>query len=360
MMQYKYNDSVLTEIPNPKGAFVSLTNQDGKKWTLPVCHCSTGLEIYEPSGIKGHLLKLGFPLLCKTGCHKLGRCSPCNVYLGKPLKELLDSLFKTYEYSIFWGTPSTDQKITIQIFRKKELLGYCKISDAERVNSLFQHEKGILDMLNQCGVAHVPQCLGVFPLTETAAAFVQTTEKKFGAKIEHHFGEKQQRFLQELYEKTREPVSFEATDFYDSMLYLKSHVGLLNTTYQQCVTEATEELLSKYRQRTVLWGVCHRDFTPWNTCTVGNDLFVFDFEYALRHAPKEMDFWHFYIQTAFYERKMPIEEIVAEIRQKYAGQTEQLSMYLLDNMSMYLRRGAGANIDTANWRANLLVNIRSN
>ena len=91
MMQYKYNDSVLTEIPNPKGAFVSLTNQDGKKWTLPVCHCSTGLEIYEPSGIKGHLLKLGFPLLCKTGCHKLGRCSPCNVYLGKPLKELLDS-----------------------------------------------------------------------------------------------------------------------------------------------------------------------------------------------------------------------------------------------------------------------------
>ena len=356
-----YKDSALEEKFSKNGSFVSLTNQDGKKWSFPVRHCRTGIEIYQPSGIKGRLLKAGLPLLCKTGCYNLGICcKPCDIHLSKPLKNLLDSLFEPYEYSVFWGTPSVDQKITIQIFREKELLGYCKIGYSERVHFLFRHEKDILDELNQCGVTHVPKCVGVFSLTESATAFVQTTEKTLDSKTEHDFKIKQSQFLQEVYEKTRQNVYFEKTDFYDSILYLQSHVHLLKDVYRQCAARAAEKVLLKHGQSMVFWGISHRDFTPWNTCIVGDKLFAFDFEYALRYAPKELDRWHFYVQTCLYERKMNVEDIAAEINKKYADQKEEIRMYLLDNMSMYLRRGMESDVATANWRANLLMDIQSN
>lgn len=357
----QYRDNALEERFGKNGPFVSLTNEDGKKWTFPVHHCRTGLEIYQPSGIKGRLLKAGLPLLCKTGYYNFSRhCKRCEVCLSKSLKELLDSLFETYEYAIFWGTPSTDKKITIQIFRETELLGYCKIGYSERVHSLFRHEKYILDELNQCGVAHVPQCIGIFPLTESATAFVQTTEKRLGAKTEHDFGKNQNQFLQDMYKKTRREISFEKTDFYDSIIYLQRHVYLLKAEYRQCVAKAAKEVLSKHERNMVLWGMCHRDFTPWNTCTVDGKLFAFDFEYALRYAPKDIDRWHFYVQTSFYERKLDVIDIAAEINKKYKDQKEQIVMYLLDNMSMYLCRGKEPDIATANWRANLLMYIQLN
>lgn len=356
---FQYKEIALEERFCKEGSFISLTNQDGKKWTLPVNHCRTGLEIYQPSGIKGKLLKAGLPILCKTGCYNfVKRCKLCEVQLSKPLKKLLDSLFETYEYAVFWGTPSIDQKITIQIFRNKELLGYCKIGYSERVYSLFQHEKYILDELNRCGVAHVPQCLDVFPIAKSAVAFVQTTEKTFSSKVEHNFKTKQSRFLQEMYEKTCQKISFEKTDFYESILYLQNHVNMMKDEYRQCVAREVENLLLKYGQSMVLWGICHRDFTPWNTCTVGDKLYAFDFEYALRYAPREMDRWHFYVQTSLYERKMNVADIAAEINKKYAEQKEQIVMYLLDNISMYLRRGLEADVVTANWRANLLMCIK--
>lgn len=356
-MQY---ENIVQEVRTGKGqSYVSIVNKDQKMWTLPVRHCKVALEIYQPSGVKGLLLKEVMPYLCGIGCCKWIKCFRfCEIRFSDSLKKLLDSLFDLYEISVFWGTPSTDQKMTIQIFNGEKILGYCKIGDGERIQALFEHEQYILNTLSQCGVAHVPQCVGVFPLSESETAFIQTTEKKVGAKIEHRFGKKQRDFLNELWERTRENVRFEETDFYKSMLYLRDNIHLLCAEYRQCVTEAIETLLRKYSHGKVFWGVCHRDFTPWNSCVVGGNLFVFDFEYALRYGPKEIDGWHFYIQTAVYERKMNVAEIAKEINGKYEDKKEEISIYLLDNMSMYLCRGNKEDIAVANWRASLLTLIQ--
>lgn len=356
----QYENIALEERTDKDLSYISIVNQDQKKWTLPVHHCKVALEIYQPSGVNGLLLKAVLPFLCKIRFYRWIKCFGfCGIHLSDSLKKLLDSLFNSYDFSVFWGTPSTDQKITIQIFNGKKILGYCKIGDGKRIQSLFQHEQYILNTLNLCGVNHVPQCVGVFSLSESETAFVQTTEKKVGAKVEHSFGKKQRDFITGLWEKTRENIQFEKTDFYKSMLYLRDHVDLLCAKYRQCVTEAIETLLTKYSQNMVFWGVCHRDFTPWNTCVVDGNLFVFDFEYALRYGPKEIDIWHFYIQTAVYERKMSVAEIAKEINQKYKDKKEEISIYLLDNMSMYLRRGNKEDIAVGNWRASLLILIQS-
>lgn len=341
-----------------RAAFVSFTNRDGKQWLIPLRNMAIGLEIYEPSGIKGKILKKCLPVVTRFGVNKgFRQFDFCNVELEGELKTLLDSIYQHYEFSIFCGTPSTDQKLTIQIFSSREILGYCKIGTSERVHELFKHERDILEILHDCNINHVPRCKGVFDLDKATRVFIQTTEKKPSAKIEHNFGPKQKAFLDMLFERTRKDIAFEKTDYYSSILFLKQNIKLLKQEYQKVVTQAVDALLSKYKGQHVLWGMCHRDFTPWNTCMVDDQLFVFDFEYALRYAPPEIDRWHFFVQTLYYEKKLDPNEIAHEFLKKHSDKKNDFELYLLDNISMYLMRGNIDDIQIANQKAYILVRI---
>ena len=342
-----------------RATFVSFTNRDGKQWLIPLRNIVTGLEIYEPSGTKGKILKKCLPFVPQFWANKgWGQFNFCNVELMDKLKTVLNSIYSNYEFSIFGGTPSTDQKITIQLFRNKEILGYCKIGSSERTHELFEHERDILKFLDDCNIDHVPRCKGVFNLDDTTKAFVQTTEKKTGAKIEHKFDLKEKAFLDMLFEKTREDIAFEETDYYSSILFLQKNIKLLQKEYQQIVSQEIQSLLSKYIGRRVLWGMCHRDFTPWNTCIVNNQLFVFDFEYALRYAPPEIDRWHFFVQTLYYEKKMDVDKIADEFLKKHSDKINDFKLYLLDNVSMYLLRGNLEDVKIANKKAYILSRMR--
>ena len=335
--------------------YITFSNSDGKSWTIPIKNVKTGLEIYEPSGRKGILIKKVLPFLTVVGGYKTipGSCC-CELELSEQLHMLLDSLYQQYELAVFWGTPSTDQKVTIQIFDGNEIKGYCKIGNSKRVKSLFQHEERILKELEKCGVGSIPRCNGVFSLENGEMAFIQTTQKEVGENVEHKFGMKHQVFLQMLFDKTKKHILFEESDFYESLVYLKNNIAKLKSEYQEAVTSVTNEVLDKYSNQQVLWGVCHRDFTPWNTCISGDNLFVFDFEYALRYAPKEIDVWHFYTQTAVYERKMKPEDIAREFIQEHKECLAEYILYLLDNISLYLLRGEPADIEIANGKAQIL------
>lgn len=352
---YDNLESVKVFLENLKGNYISFSNNDGKSWTIPIKHMRTGMEIYEPSGIKGKLVKKVLPIISSFGGYRLiPGCCRSSVELAEPLRTLLDSVCPQYELAVFWGTPCIDQKVTMQIFRDNQIFGYCKIGNSQRVRTLFQHEERILKELELCGVKNVPQCKGVFTLNAGEMAFVQTTQKTVGARVAHQFGIKHQDFLQMLFEKTKKHILFEESDFYESLVDLKNNVAKLKSEYQEAVASVTNEVLNKYRNQQVLWGVCHRDFTPWNTCISGDNLFVFDFEYALRYAPKEIDVWHFYTQAAIYERKMTPEEIAREFGQEYKERLEEYFLYLLDSISLYLLRGETADIEIANDRAQIL------
>lgn len=358
---YDKLESIKVFQKNRNGNYITFSNKDEKVWVVPRKNMRTGLEIYEPSGIKGKLLKESMPVLSQIGGYKfMPGCYHCEVELADQLKTLLDSLYQQYELSIFWGTPSTDQKVTIQIFNGNKIQGYCKVGNSARVCSLFKHEENILNELEQCGMESVPRCKGVFSLKKGEMAFVQTTQKEVGAKVEHELGKKHEFFLQMLFDKTKEPILFEKSDFYESLIYLKNNVKKLKLDYQECVAIATDEIMRKYKNQQVLWGICHRDFTPWNTCIAEGKLFAFDFEYAHRYAPKTIDKWHFYTQTAIYEKKMTPYEIANEFTEKHKESVTDYLMYLLDNISLYLMRGERTDIEIANNKALILHQVEKN
>lgn len=113
----------------------------------------------------------------------------------------------------------------------------------------------------------------------------------------------------------------------------------------------------KYQGTVVEWGVSHRDFTPWNTCMVGTELFVFDFEYALLNAPKGLDQWHYFVQTKIFEKRYNMKQIAIAFRKLKDVESSLFEIYLLDIIALYLMRGSNNDIKTANDRAELLCLI---
>ena len=203
------------EFQNTGIKYLTFSNQNGKRWSIPMENMRVALELYEPSGMKGKLLKRLFPISTKVGVTKrILHGSYTTVEMSEELIKILIKCFgEKWEYSVFWGTPCVDRKITIQIYRGKNILGYCKIGNSKRVKDLFEHEKNVLDLLQQKDMDHVSRCLTIEQLTNGSWVLVQSTEKVVGVGTEHDYGVKQSRFLEKLWKTTKETLLFEKTDY---------------------------------------------------------------------------------------------------------------------------------------------------
>ena len=203
--------------------YYSFSNWEGKKWTIPVNNSKVALCLYEPSGIKGKMLKKFFNISQKMGViNKLLKGDYVNIDISQNLQNILINSFgEDLEYSLFWGTPCIDQKITIQVYRGKTILGYCKIGHSERTKQLFEHEKRILNKLQNSNMKHVPKCIFEGTVGENNV-FLQNTEKDYSSTTLSGFSEIHEKFLQNLYQNTSEIKFFEETDFYYELIFLKN------------------------------------------------------------------------------------------------------------------------------------------
>lgn len=355
-------DALIVKDFQSKGTkYLTFSNRDGKKWSIPMKNMQMALELYEPSGIKGKILKKLLPIAARVGiAKKILHGSYTSVEMNESVKKILVKCFgDDWEYSVFWGTPCVDQKITIQIYKKQQILGYCKIGNSERVKELFQHEKQVLDLLHQRKMPHVSKCLELEQVLDTSWMFVQSTEKVYGSNTEHRFGKKHNQFIDKLWNKTKETKQYEETDYYESLMFLEEHLDLIDEKYRTSIKEALNLVKECYSGKEIEWGVVHRDFTPWNTCLVNDELFVFDFEYALFNAPKEMDYWHYFIQSKHFEEGCNMREI-AEVYLNCCDENDDIlfQSYLLDIISLYLSRGEQADMDIVLQRSELMSIIR--
>lgn len=198
-------------IPNSGSKFYIFSNIDGKTWIMPHRNMSTAMNLYQPGGIKGKWMKCFFPFLKDVGLvrKKIG-ISVCNYELSSSLKTRLNSIFKTdnIEFSVFCGTPSAHQKITIQISHGNKILGYCKFSNKEEICSLFLHEQTILDALKEKQFKFIPECLYFGMLPDNIYLFVQSTLKTKWSKVLHQWTDLHWQFLYELKQKNRTKNTF--------------------------------------------------------------------------------------------------------------------------------------------------------
>jgi hypothetical protein len=327
------------------------SNANGKAWLMPQNDMKTAMNLYQPSGIKGKLMKRFFPYFhrIKPLRTKLGIAQ--NRYeLQNSLKDLLSQIFHSdnFQFSVFCGTPSNHQKITVQISKGSNILGYCKISDRENIKQLFSREEKILNTLKGKNINQIPECLYCGSLTDNIDLFVQSTVKTNHSKVKHKWNSQHWAFLVNLKQKTEQTLPFEQTDYSRSMDKLHQNESYLSISERNVIHLAIDKIRIYYGGKLVTFCAYHGDYTPWNMFCEQNQLFVFDFEYAQLTYPPYLDWFHFFTQCFIFEKHWEANKIYDH----YLSQRTHLEKhidnpdffylcYLLDIVSRYVERDKG-------------------
>lgn len=301
--------------------FYHISNAEGKSWWIPAESIRMALNIYQPSTRNGRLLKALLPVLHRLPfIHRIIHSETERISLCEKLEDILDRVFSSsdLEFAVFEGTPSINQKITIQLSRKSQILGYCKITDNPKVVTQFLHEQIILKKLHSKGMSVVPRCLYCGSLTDTVSLFVQSTEKTDHSVTCHQLCGFHWDFVKEMAISTRVRCSFEKSDFALSLSRLNTYIGYFRAEDKAFVQTAIEIVQMHYQGKIVEFSACHGDFTPWNVFVEKNKLFAFDLEYAQFSCPPYMDICYFIVQVAIHKLKYSPEGIYECFRKRIA------------------------------------------
>lgn len=323
------------------------SNADGKTWLMPARHMRIAMNLYQPSSRKGKLLKALFPFLHRiVPVRKAIHAETVYLDLKADLRKLLTDVFHTkdMEFSIFCGTPCVHQKWTLQLSRGNQLLGYCKITDNNAVWELFRKEAALLETLNRKGVLNIPQSLFCGKVMENIQLFVQSTTKTGKSKVVHHWTALHEEFLNNLHLKTRHMILFEQSDYWQTLNQLLEHLDWLPMEIDR--TRMAELVYKEYDEkkgRIMDYSVYHADFTPWNMFVESGKLFVFDWEYARMSFPPGLDRYHFFTQSALFERHWQADDFIACMKSSRGNWINKkiYSMYLLDVIARFTIREEG-------------------
>ena len=100
-------------VSGEKSDFYSFANADGKQWIMPSHHMGTAMNLYQPSGVKGKMVKQLFPYLywCSI-VRRILHAEKTQCQLRSDLKEILQDQLKVkdLEFSVFGGTPCRSEE----------------------------------------------------------------------------------------------------------------------------------------------------------------------------------------------------------------------------------------------------------
>lgn len=328
--------------------FYRFSNADGKTWIMPARNMRVAMNLYQPSGRNGKLVKTLFPWLHGLSfVRRVIHAEKLHCKLSDELEQLLCRLFREekIEFSIFGGTPCVHQKVTVQISKGRRIMGYCKVSASNEVADLFRSEAGLLEVLERQKMSGIPSSLYCGEMTEGISLFVQSTEKTQQSKVLHEWSNLHELFLNELHRKTVQNIIFENSDYYKTLHGLQAHLDWLpEFMSRNVIGNAINKTINSYKGKNVDFSAYHADFTPWNMFVEKNSLFVFDWEYSRMTYPPMLDRYHFFMQTAMFEKHWQEKEIVAFLSSPEANwvNRESYILYLLDIISRFTVREKGA------------------
>lgn len=319
-----------------------MANADGKEWVMPVGGMAAAMELYQPGSLKGRWLKRLLPTLAKIpGVTQMMPMRRVKVDLAPELREYIATSLGggKWQWSLFGGTPSVHRKATIQIFRGDEILGYLKVTSSDAVARLFSHEQAVLDALASTAVAGmIPRCISRGDAGEWHC-FLQSTSKTLSSRQLHSWTPLHEDFIDRLAASTRRRLKFEDTDYFRTLDCARPFIARFESHRRKVVSAVMERVMAGNAGRTVEYGACHCDFTPWNMIETDGRLFVFDWEYASLSYPPGLDRWHYLIQTALFEQRLPAERILEKMASHC--REESLQLYLLEVICRFAAREEG-------------------
>jgi len=318
----------------------------------------SSLALYQPSLLRAKVIKKLTIFLARLGIAEL--FVKDRLYFQRN-DEFIKKIFnRDLYYSIFTGTEGSHRKVTIQVMNEKgKILGYIKVADSEKIDALLKNEAEILRGLSKLNVDK-----GLFPgvLYYGSAGdvniLVQDTLKSSKSTFSSRLSEKHIEFLAELFNKTSyKEMLFSESSFFN---WLQDRVRRLEDeklrgSEKGAYQRALDYLERKLGNEKLPFGLCHRDFTPWNTFFHNGKLYVFDWEYSKREYPPLMDVFHFIVQDGIQVKHLKPEKLIRRVLKqgkwlsmysRLVGIKEALLIplllcYLLDISLLYIERERG-------------------
>ncbi|MFI3294745.1 MAG: phosphotransferase [Rikenellaceae bacterium] len=336
------------KLNNKKHQYIIFSNAQGKSWIVPLKNMRTALNLYQPSSLSGKLIKRLLPYLHRVPIvRRMARAHYLQIKLRDEVKELLCEVLNLsdFEYSLFSGTPSVHQKVTIQISQGEKIIAYCKLAENPEIVNLFEQEETLLKQLHKKGVEHIPTCLYCGRVTQNndTEAFVESTIKTNHSHIVHSWSEQHWQFLKELHQHTKASIPFAQSEFAQSLITLEGYLDCLPKADQKIVSKAIERVRKFYGNKEVEFSAFHGDFTPWNMFIEDGELFVFDLEYAGRSYPPYIDWFHYFTQVGLLVEGYTDDRLWAFCKKQIQVEKENFSniylaytQYLLAILSLYL------------------------
>ena len=340
--------------------FRILPSKINPRWIIPLKDRNliiSSLAIYQPSTLRARIIKRIAILIARCGFSKIAIRN--RIYYHRN-DDFMKRIFQkdNLHYAIFTGTEGCHRKITVQVMdRLGSILGYVKISDNKKVNKLLKNEAAMLRDLLKLEVKN-----GLFPEVlyqgnvNGKTILVLDTHKSINSKFSSRLSDSYIPFLAEVFQKTAKSMVFKKSDY---AIGLKKRMTLLNNSLTGIWRDRLEKAIDYLDQGignvTLPFGLCHRDFTPWNTFFHNSKLYVFDWEYAKRNYPPLIDIFHFIIQDGILVQKLTPEKLFEGIskNQKLINdyiESIGISMdlinyllvcYLLDIHLLYVEREGG-------------------
>lgn len=319
----------------------------------------TSLSLYQPSLARARVLKKMTILATKVGLTNIAIKD--KVYLKKN-DDIIREIFKRDDlyYAIFTGTEGSHRKVTVQVMDEKgTILGYIKVADKEDISELLNNEAEILRDLSRLEIKN-----GLFPKViyhgeiKGTRVLILDTLKSVHSTFSSRLSDKHINFLSEIFKKTARIFKYKESEF---ALQIRQRLRDLET--ERLETERLGDLYKrvmdyieeKLGDEEMPFGLCHRDFTPWNTYFHDGQLYVFDWEYAKKEYPPILDIFHFIIQDGILVRHLKPEGLLKRVMKngkwlnqysRLVGIKENLIMplllcYLLDISLLYIEREKG-------------------
>ena len=307
-------------IPNAKHPKVIIPLRSKKNLFI------SAVALYQPSLASAKLLKMAVTLAVKCGLSS--GLIRSRLYFHENDHSIRDLFHKKrLHYAISTGAEGPHRKVTIQVMDDQgEILGYIKVSNNSTLDRLLENEEVILKYLSECKLenALLPTVLYHGNIGAANILVVDTLkgqESRYCSKLCKAHVE----FLIELFTKTAKVKVFGKSEFY---LGIKRRYNALQNrlpaVWKTKLNQVMTFLHREMGETSIPFGVCHRDFTPWNTFFHNDELYVFDWEYAQRDFPPLLDLLHFIIQDGIIVRKCGAEGLIKKI----SKHQELINLYL--------------------------------
>lgn len=330
------------------------------RWCIPLNNKKVAVSsfaLYQPSLLRAKLVKQLTICLARLGL--IGLLKRERVYFERNDEEI-NKIFAEGDlyYSVFTGTEGRHRKVTVQVTNEKGvILGYIKVSNNSDIDRLLKNEAETLSYISHYDIKSglVPKVLyhgNINDLNILIINTVKNSESSFSSMLSNaHIA-----FLAEIFRMTSKVKKFNESEF---AVKLKERILRLKDTMSVEWSHRSNRVLKYLDEsigdRTLSFGLCHRDFTPWNTFFHDGKLYVFDWEYAGREYPPLLDVCHFIIQDGILVRKLNQSQLIKRIKKEHrliinyfnavSVDSELASplliCYLLDISLLYIEREKG-------------------